>query len=76
MMLMFRLGRPDVLPIDDLGIRKGAQRVDGLDEMLKPKQLAERGECWAPYRSYAGFYLWRIADAAVQAKAPTPRSQG
>ena len=62
MMLMFRLGRPDVLPIDDLGIRKGAQRVDGLDAMPTPKSLAERGERWGPYRTYASFYLWRIAD--------------
>ncbi|HET7410038.1 MAG TPA: hypothetical protein VFJ13_07540, partial [Paracoccaceae bacterium] len=44
MMLMFRLGRPDVLPVDDLGIRKGAQSVDRLETMPTPKQLAERGE--------------------------------
>lgn len=62
MMLMFRLGRPDILPIDDLGIRKGAQRVDGLDAMPTPKSLAERGARWAPYRTYASFYLWRVAD--------------
>ena len=62
MMLMFRLGRPDVLPIDDLGVRKGAQRVDGLDDMPTPKQLLARGEKWGPYRTYAGLYLWRIAD--------------
>ena len=62
MMLMFRLGRADVLPIDDLGIRKGAQRIDGLDAMPTPKALAERGERWGPYRTYASFYLWRIAD--------------
>ena len=75
MMLMFRLGRPDVLPIDDLGIRKGAQIVDRLELMPTPKQLAAIGERWAPYRSYAGFYLWRIADSASEAKAPTKRSQ-
>lgn len=74
MMLMFRLGRPDVLPVDDLGIRKGAQAVDKLDAMPTPKELAVRGECWGPYRSYAGFYLWRIADATSPAKAPTKRS--
>src|SRR3990167_8883276 len=66
MMLMFRLGRPDVLPIDDLGIRKGAQRVDGHEAMPTPKELAARGECWGPYRSYASFYLWRIADAPIE----------
>lgn len=79
MMLMFRLGRADVLPIDDLGIRKGAQVVDRLDDMLPPKQLAERGERWGPYRTYASLYLWRIADfgadAKAAAKAPTKRSQ-
>jgi DNA-3-methyladenine glycosylase II len=75
MMLMFRLGRADVLPVDDLGIRKGAQRVDRQDEMPAPKLLAERGERWGPYRTYASFYLWRIADFSAQAKAPTKRSQ-
>jgi len=75
MMLMFRLGRPDVLPVDDLGIRKGAQIVDTSDAIPAPKQLLERGECWAPYRTYASLYLWRIADSAVKAKTPGKRSQ-
>ncbi|HJR73011.1 MAG TPA: DNA-3-methyladenine glycosylase [Luteimonas sp.] len=75
MMLMFRLGRPDVLPVDDLGIRKGAQKVDKLEDMPTPKELIERGERWGPYRTYASMYLWRIADAAVKAKTPTKRSQ-
>jgi len=77
MMLMFRLGRPDVLPIDDLGVRKGAQAVDRLEAMPTPKALAERGEVWAPYRSYASFYLWRIADAVTAStrKIKSPRSQ-
>lgn len=79
MMLMFRLGRADVLPIDDLGIRKGAQVVDRLDAMLPPRLLAERGERWGPYRTYASLYLWRIADFGADdkaaAKAPTKRSQ-
>jgi DNA-3-methyladenine glycosylase II len=75
MMMMFRLGRPDVLPVDDLGIRKGMQVIDKLDAMPTPKALAARGERWGPYRSYASFYLWRIADAATAAKAATQRSQ-
>ncbi|MCC4602363.1 DNA-3-methyladenine glycosylase 2 family protein [Xanthomonas campestris pv. badrii] len=75
MMLMFRLGRPDLLPIDDLGVRKGAQRVDKHDQMPAPRALAERGERWGPYRTYAAFYLWKIADFSVAAKVPTPRSQ-
>jgi len=73
MMLMFRLGRPDVLPVDDLGIRKGAQVVDGLDAMPTPKELAARGEAWGPYRTLAGMYLWRIADLAKPVAAkPAP----
>jgi len=75
MMLMFRLGRPDVLPVDDLGIRKGAQLVDRLEAMPAPKALLERGERWGPYRTYASLYLWRIADLASSAVKPTPRSQ-
>lgn len=76
MMLMSRLGRPDILPVDDLGIRKGAQRVDGLEAMPAPKALAELGERWGPYRSYASLYLWRIADYAEGPKvARTKRSQ-
>ena len=75
MMLMFRLGRPDVLPVDDLGIRKGAQIVDTSDAIPAPKQLLERGECWALYRTYASLYLWRIADSVVKAKTPGKRSQ-
>ena len=75
MMLMFRLGRPDVLPVDDLGVRKGAQRVDKAEDMPTPKALLERGERWGPYRTYASFCLWRIADFAAQAKTPTKRSQ-
>jgi len=75
MMLMFRLGRPDILPIDDLGIRKGAQLVDQAALMPTPKALAARGERWGPYRTYASLYLWRIADFDSKAAAPTNRSQ-
>lgn len=63
MLLIFRLGRPDVLPVDDLGIRKGAQRLDGLEVMPAPRELHARGEAWGPYRSLASLYLWRIADS-------------
>ncbi len=75
MMLMFRLGRPDILPVDDLGIRKGAQRVDKAEAMPTPKALAERGQRWGPYRTYASLYLWRIADFSADAKVKTNRSQ-
>lgn len=72
MMLIFRLGRADVLPIDDLGIRKGMQRVDDLDGVPPPKVLAIRGEDWAPWRSIAALALWKIADLG---SVPTKRSQ-
>ncbi|MBY4595200.1 DNA-3-methyladenine glycosylase 2 family protein [bacterium BD-1] len=75
MMLMFQLGRPDVLPVDDLGVRKGAQLLDKREDMPKPRELAERGEAWGPYRTLAGLYLWRIADFAAPQKAPVKRSQ-
>ncbi len=76
MMLMFRLGRPDQLPIDDLGVRKGAQRVDAGESMPTPRALLERGERWGPYRTLASLYLWRIADLDEPAGKPAPRSQG
>jgi DNA-3-methyladenine glycosylase II len=62
MFLMFHLGRPDVLPVDDLGVRKGFQSAYRKKEPPAPKALAAFGERWAPYRTYAAFYLWRAAD--------------
>jgi DNA-3-methyladenine glycosylase II len=67
MMLMFRLGRPDVLPVDDLGVRQGAMILDQLGQMPGSKELAARGQIWAPYRTLAAFYLWRIADFRKEA---------
>ncbi|MGH8105742.1 MAG: DNA-3-methyladenine glycosylase family protein [Arenimonas sp.] len=75
MMLMFRLGRPDVLPVDDLGVRKGAQILDKLEGMPTPKELILRGEKWAPYRTLAAMYCWRIVDAETEAKPKVKRSQ-
>lgn len=63
MFLMFRLGRPDVLPIHDLGIRKGFQIVYGHRKTPKPQFILEYGERWRPYRSIASWYLWRAVDA-------------
>lgn len=74
MLLIFRLGRPDVLPIDDLGVRKGAQLVDASEAMPTPKALLERGERWGPYRTLASLYLWRFCDLK-SATTPVPRSQ-
>ncbi len=62
MFLMFRLGRPDVLPDLDLGIQKGIQRAYGLRRLPTPPQVLKRGASWAPYRSIASWYLWRLLD--------------
>jgi len=64
MLLIFHLGRPDVLPVDDFGIRSGFQAVYGLPEMPKPKALLAYGELWRPHRTVAAWYLWRAADLA------------
>ena len=62
MLLMFTLGRPDVLPGSDLGVRRGFMHAYRLDEMPSPQDVMARGELWKPYRSIASFYLWRLAD--------------
>jgi DNA-3-methyladenine glycosylase II len=56
--LMFRLGRPDILPADDLGLMNAAHRVYALRKRPTPDQLRRRGEAWRPYRSVAAWYLW------------------
>lgn len=62
MLLIFRLSRPDVLPVHDLGVRRGFQCTYGLDALPVPKALQAHGERWRPYRSVASWYLWRAAD--------------
>lgn len=62
MLLLFRLGRPDVLAADDYGIRKGFAKMHKLAELPKPKELLAHGERWRPYRSVASWYLWRAAE--------------
>ena len=59
MMLIFQLGRPDVLPVTDLGVRKGFQLSHGGRELPEPKKLLRYGERWRPYRSVASWYLWQ-----------------
>ena len=66
MLLIFQLGRPDVLPIDDFGVRNGFRIVYGLREMPTPKEVLRHGERWKPYRTAASWYLWRAADRAKQ----------
>jgi DNA-3-methyladenine glycosylase II len=62
MLLIFNLGRPDVLPVDDLGVRKGFQFAYGKRKLPEPEQLARYGLRWSPYRTAAAWYLWRAAD--------------
>jgi DNA-3-methyladenine glycosylase II len=66
MMLMFHMQRPDVLPVDDFGVRNGFRLAYGLKGMPTPAALAEYGERWKPYRSIAAWYLWRANDLAKQ----------
>jgi len=70
MLLMFRLGRPDVLPVSDLGVRKGFMLTYGHEEMPKPSALLDHGERWRPYRSVASWYLWRACDLAAKKTPP------
>ena len=62
MLLLFRLGRPDVLAVDDYGVRKGFAKMMKMAELPKPKELAVYGERWRPYRSVACWYMWRAAE--------------
>src|SRR6185295_13274212 len=58
MLLIFRLGRPDVLPVDDYGVRKGFALAHKKRELPTPKALAAFGERWRPYRTVASWYCW------------------
>jgi len=62
MLLIFGLGRLDVLPATDYGVRKGVGILQGLQELPLPAELPEIAEVWRPYRSVASWYLWRVAD--------------
>jgi DNA-3-methyladenine glycosylase II len=64
MFLIFRLGRPDVLPIHDYGVQKGFALTYGKKAIPKPRELAEFGERWRPYRTVASWYMWRAVDHA------------
>jgi len=63
MFLMFRLHRPDVLPVGDLGIVKAVQRAYGMRKVPSPERLTKLGEQWRPYRSVACWYLWASLDS-------------
>ena len=63
MLMIFNLGRADVFPATDLGVRKGHMFAYGLDEMLPAKQLLAESDAWKPYRTVAAWYLWRATDS-------------
>ena len=82
MLLIFRMGRPDVFPVTDYGVRKGfaltfqrlpKTRALVAEDLPKPEVLLKRGKKWAPYRSVASWYLWRACDLVKNAP-PTGRS--
>lgn len=68
MFLIFSLGRLDVLPVDDLGLRVGVQRQYGLTDPPTKQKLLEQGEAWRPYRSIATWYFWRSLGSVPQSK--------
>jgi len=63
MLLLFDLGRPDIWPVHDYGVRKGFAKTFGKRKLPTPKQLLKHGEKWRPYRSVAAWYFWRALDA-------------
>jgi DNA-3-methyladenine glycosylase II len=65
MLLMFSLGRPDVLPVGDYGVRKGAMALYGLRDLPRPAELEALAAPWRPWRSIASWYLWRALDAGT-----------
>ncbi len=65
MFLMFHLGRPDVLPIGDLGVRNGMRIAYGLETSPTPKEALAIGERWAPYRSVGSWYMWRVVEQVL-----------
>ncbi|MDE2572297.1 MAG: DNA-3-methyladenine glycosylase 2 family protein [bacterium] len=66
MLLIFNLGRPDVLPVHDYGVRKGFAALHKRGELPTPRELGEYGERWRPFRSVASWYLWRAAESVTQ----------
>ena len=65
MYLIFHLGRPDVWPLDDLGIRKALMRMDRSKLLPKPAEVAGRADKWRPFRTVAAWYLWRLLDVSM-----------
>lgn len=76
MFLMFRLGRPDVLPALDLGIRKGVQQAYGLRSLPAPKRVLKIGAPWSPWSTIASWYLWRSLDGPPPERRTFARRRG
>ena len=72
MLLIFTLGRPDVLPVDDFAVREGWRLINALSAQPRPRELAAIGRAWSPWRSTAAWYLWRAADEGKRIKQPAP----
>jgi DNA-3-methyladenine glycosylase II len=72
MMLMFQLGRADVLPVDDFGVRNGFRLAYGLRKMPPPRALMALGERWRPHRTAAAWYLWRAVELSRTGQLPAP----
>ena len=64
MLLMFRLGRPDILPVGDYGVQQGAQRLYRLPALPNAERLGSIAEPWRPYRTLGAWYMWRVLDLA------------
>jgi len=75
MLLIFQLGRPDVLPVDDFGVRNGFRIAYKRPVMPTPQELLRFGERWRPYRTAAAWYLWRAVDQAKALQAVMPLSK-
>jgi DNA-3-methyladenine glycosylase II len=68
MLLIFHLGRPDVWPVTDYGVRKGFAQSYGLADLPSPKELIELGEKWRPHRTIAAWYFWRALDLPLNSR--------
>jgi DNA-3-methyladenine glycosylase II len=75
MFLIFRLGRPDVLPIHDYGVQKGFALTYRKRSMPKPRELAKFGERWRPYRTVASWYMWRATELAGKGARKIPKKR-
>jgi len=67
MFLIFQLGRLDVWPVDDYGVRKGWARAHKLEDLPTPRALQAEGDRFRPYRTIAAWYCWRAVDTVLQA---------